>query len=198
MNFLGHLHLAHVSNSSLLGNLLGDFVRGNPQRHYPPKVTHGIRLHRFIDSYTDSHPAIVAIKPLFGERRRFSPIALDVFWDHCLVRHWDKFHQHSLTQFCEHAEQLTHPKFIHSAPDIILPERYQKVVTSMWDGGWIYSYQDLDNIGFALSRMSLRSVRMAPLADCFATLQQHYQTLDQVFLDFYPEVIEAVTEAKLK
>jgi acyl carrier protein phosphodiesterase len=30
MNFLAHLHLAHLADSSLSGNLLADFVRGNP------------------------------------------------------------------------------------------------------------------------------------------------------------------------
>jgi acyl carrier protein phosphodiesterase len=34
MNFLAHLHLAHLADSSLPGNLLADFVRGNPQ-DYP-------------------------------------------------------------------------------------------------------------------------------------------------------------------
>ena len=30
MNFLAHLHLAHLADSSLPGNLMADFVRGNP------------------------------------------------------------------------------------------------------------------------------------------------------------------------
>ncbi|STU59390.1 phosphodiesterase [Klebsiella pneumoniae subsp. ozaenae] len=29
MNFLAHLHLAHLADSSLPGNLMADFVRGN-------------------------------------------------------------------------------------------------------------------------------------------------------------------------
>ncbi len=35
MNFLAHLHLAHLADSSLPGNLMADFVRGNPQGDYP-------------------------------------------------------------------------------------------------------------------------------------------------------------------
>lgn len=34
MNFLAHLHLAHLADSSLPGNLMADFVRGNPQGDY--------------------------------------------------------------------------------------------------------------------------------------------------------------------
>ncbi len=36
MNFLAHLHLADLAESSLSGNLLADFVRGNPEESFPP------------------------------------------------------------------------------------------------------------------------------------------------------------------
>ncbi|NQF18717.1 ACP phosphodiesterase, partial [Enterobacter hormaechei] len=42
MNFLAHLHLAHLADSSLSGNLLADFVRGNPAEAYSPEVVDGI------------------------------------------------------------------------------------------------------------------------------------------------------------
>ncbi|WP_424719193.1 ACP phosphodiesterase, partial [Klebsiella quasipneumoniae] len=42
MNFLAHLHLAHLADSSLPGNLLADFVRGNPAADYQPEVVAGI------------------------------------------------------------------------------------------------------------------------------------------------------------
>lgn len=194
MNFLGHLHLADVSGSSLLGNLLGDFVRGNPDGRFPDDVVTGIRLHRFIDSYTDSHPGIIAIKPLFGEYRRFALIALDLFWDHCLINHWDKFHTQPFQQFCNHARKTTHPKYV----SVALPERYQAVISSMWEGQWLASYQQMDNVGYALERMSNRTPRMGPLAQCADVLNQHYTEFNQVFLDFYPEVIEAVNRQKIK
>ncbi|HGV2951774.1 ACP phosphodiesterase, partial [Escherichia coli] len=49
MNFLAHLHLAHLAESSLSGNLLADFVRGNPEESFPPDVVAGIHMHRRID-----------------------------------------------------------------------------------------------------------------------------------------------------
>lgn len=54
MNFLAHLHLAHLADSSLPGNLLADFVRGNPQGEYPADVVDGIYMHRRIDVMTDN------------------------------------------------------------------------------------------------------------------------------------------------
>ena len=56
MNFLAHLHLAHLADSSLSGNLLADFVRGNPAEAYSPEVVDGIFMHRRIDVLTDKLP----------------------------------------------------------------------------------------------------------------------------------------------
>ena len=52
MNFIAHLHLAHLADSSLPGNLLADFVRGNPQADYPADIVDGIFMHRRIDVMT--------------------------------------------------------------------------------------------------------------------------------------------------
>ncbi len=89
MNFLAHLHLAHLADNSLSGNLLADFVRGNPATHYPPDVVEGIYMHRRIDVMTDNLPEAREAREWFRhETRRVAPITLDVMWDHFLSRHW--------------------------------------------------------------------------------------------------------------
>lgn len=104
MNFLAHLHIADHSNSHLLGNLLGDFVKGDPSKLYDRDISNGIRLHRFVDRITDHHPIVNECKPHFtGVARRFAPIALDMFWDHCLAKHWNDFHSVSLEHFVKTA-----------------------------------------------------------------------------------------------
>ena len=91
MNFLAHLHLAHLADSSLSGNLLADFVRGNPETHYSPDVVEGIFMHRRIDVMTDNLPQVREAKEWFrSETRRVAPITLDVMWDHFLSRHWSE------------------------------------------------------------------------------------------------------------
>ncbi|WP_420848114.1 ACP phosphodiesterase, partial [Photobacterium sanctipauli] len=93
MNFLAHLHLAEQCNSHLAGNLLADFVRGDPYQQYPKHVADGIKLHRFVDSYIDSLPEVRECRQLFvPETRRVSGIALDITWDHFLARHWAQYH----------------------------------------------------------------------------------------------------------
>ncbi|OLQ84971.1 ACP phosphodiesterase [Vibrio ponticus] len=191
MNFLAHLHIAHVSNSSLMGNLLGDFVKGDPDKQYSHIVSQGIRLHRFVDSYTDSHSVMREAKSYFSpETRRFAGIALDVMWDHYLATNWKLYHDRPLNDFCRFAEREVKLEQHQSATISELPNRYLQMTTRMWQGQWLQSYQTLENIEFALQRMSLRSPRMAPLAECFAPLSAHYAELESLFVDFYPELLQ--------
>ncbi|MFV0575394.1 MAG: ACP phosphodiesterase [Vibrio sp.] len=185
MNFLAHLHIATHCQSSLMGNLLGDFVKGNPNQKYPKNIVDGIYLHRFVDRYTDTHPLVLEQKGVFpSQLRRFSPIALDMFWDHCLAKHWDQFYPDSLRGFLEQCQKEWH------SVNYFVPEKFTHTSQLMWKNQWLLSYQDIDNIVFALQRMSLRRERFSPLAECGQVLIKHYDDLKRIFFRLYPEVLE--------
>lgn len=190
MNYLAHLHIAEHTQSSFLGNFLGDFVKGNPDGLFNDRVVRGIRLHRFVDSYTDKHPLIKSIKPLFNnELRRFSPIALDMFWDHCLAKNWSLFHNHSLNHFSAQAQVvIANEKSELTQP---LPENFEKVSQLVWQGSWFEHYKKMQNIDFALQRIASRRPRMAPLAETFITLDRHYGRLNEMFFELYPDILAA-------
>ena len=192
MNYLAHLHIAQYSQTSLLGNFLGDFVKGNPDQLFNKKVVQGIRLHRFVDSYTDNHSLIKLTKPLFQkELRRFSPIALDMFWDHCLSKHWLAFHDHSLIDFSLQAQATIATEASELSQP--LPARFEKISALVWQGRWFEHYADIKNIEFALQRIASRRLRMAPLAGTFDTLLGHYDQLTATFFELYPNVLDAVS-----
>ncbi|MCG9702764.1 ACP phosphodiesterase [Vibrio natriegens] len=190
MNFLAHLHIADHCNSHLLGNLLGDFVKGDPSKQYQTDISNGIKLHRFVDRITDHHPIVEACKPHFtGVSRRFAPIALDMFWDHCLAKQWSAFHHHSLDKFVNAAYQRVDRDVCEQ-----LPEHFLVLHSRMWTGGWLQSYQDLENIEFALHRMSQRSPRMSDLTTTFAVLDEQYATLEAKFPLLYHDVLRQAFE----
>ncbi|EJN6829246.1 ACP phosphodiesterase [Vibrio cidicii] len=185
MNFLAHLHLAQFAGSNLLGNLLGDFVKGDPYPHYPKAIADGIRLHRLIDSFTDQHDLLSECKMRFPTQlRRFAPIALDLFWDHCLASHWSDYHPQTLEDFVALAQRA-----VNDAPQVALPDRFVLANDKIWSGRWLQSYQSMQNIEFALLRMSQRSPRMTPLSECGMTLARHYPFFVEQFAHFYPEVM---------
>lgn len=190
MNFLAHLHIADHCNSHLMGNLLGDFVKGDPSKQYQTDISNGIKLHRFVDRITDHHALVEECKPHFtGVARRFAPIALDMFWDHCLAKHWRTFSPQSLDSFVRYAYSEVNKQISED-----LPPRFLMLHSRMWSGGWLQSYQDLENIEFALHRMSQRSPRMADLTTTFEVLDSEYEQLEAKFAALYQDVLRQSAE----
>ncbi|MFH0290564.1 ACP phosphodiesterase [Vibrio owensii] len=190
MNFLAHLHIADHCNSHLMGNLLGDFVKGDPSKQYQTDISNGIKLHRFVDRITDHHALVEECKPHFtGVARRFAPIALDMFWDHCLAKHWRTFSPQSLDSFVRYAYSEVSKQISDD-----LPPRFLMLHSRMWSGGWLQSYQDLENIEFALHRMSQRSPRMADLTTTFEVLDNEYEQLEAKFAALYQDVLSQSAE----
>ena len=193
MNFLAHLHIASVTNTSFVGNFLGDFVKGDPEGQFNSDIVQGIRLHRFVDSYTDQHQIIKSLKPLFPEPlRRFSPIALDMFWDHCLAKHWDDFAFTSLADFCRQAQLQVEAE--SRLEENALPSRFEKVSQLAWQNRWFERYAKIETITFGLQRIALRSPRMARLEDTGQTLLEHYDLLSEQFFTLYPDVLQKTAE----
>ena len=58
MNFLAHIYLSDNSNEIILGNFMADFIKGNNFQHLPEGVIKGIKLHRAIDDFTDTHEIV--------------------------------------------------------------------------------------------------------------------------------------------
>jgi len=193
MNYLAHLHIADHTQTSFSGNFLGDFVKGDPDTQFPAEIVEGIRLHRYVDSFTDKHQQVLKAKLLFPKAlRRYAPIALDMFWDHCLALHWLKFHSLTLSQFCRLAEQNICNETSDSK--IVLPERFVQVNGWVWQDRWLESYQKIENIKYALQRMANRSERMAPLAETGVVLIEHYQSLTEVFEGLYKDLLVATKQ----
>ncbi|MBV7299051.1 ACP phosphodiesterase [Enterovibrio paralichthyis] len=193
MNYLAHLHIAKRCNSQLMGNLLADFVRGKPDGRFNPDTTQAIYLHRFVDSYIDNLPAIQSCRSLFPKSLyRFSAIALDIFWDHALVHHWQHFSSDAFSRFIENAEDAC----VDAArqENYPLPENYLRLSSRMWREGWIESYQDIHTLPFVLQRMSTRSPRMAPLAETADTLLTYRQPLLDAFVPIYEDVLQAALQ----
>ncbi len=73
MNHTAHCLLSYPDEQVLIGNFIGDYVKGRVWESFAPEVQRGILLHRTIDSFTDNHTAVRAsvarIRPFAG---RFS------------------------------------------------------------------------------------------------------------------------------
>lgn len=185
MNFLAHLHLAHLANSSLSGNLLADFVRGNPQQDYPADIVDGIYMHRRIDVMTDNLPQVKEAREWFRpETRRVAPITLDVMWDHFLSRHWAQISPEiALPEFTRYARA----EVTTILPDT--PERFLTLNEHLWSERWLERYGEMDFIQRVLNGMASRRPKLDALRDSWHDLDAHYDALETRFWQFYPQMM---------
>ncbi|CAI1007844.1 MULTISPECIES: ACP phosphodiesterase [Serratia] len=193
MNYLAHLHLASLAESSLLGNLLADFVRGNPAGEYDPAVVAGIMMHRRVDVLTDNLPQVRACRAYFSEEhRRVAPITLDVVWDHFLARHWQQLEPSlSLPSFTQQAQSQILPHLP------LTPPRFQNLNGYIWPERWLERYAELPFIGNVLAGMASRRPRLAALAGSFADVERNYHQLETQFWQFYPQMMQQAKDKQL-
>ena len=185
MNYLAHLFLSDGTPESLIGNLLGDFAKGSIENIYSLKIIEGIYLHRKIDSFTDSHPIFRSSKRLIGvDRRRFSGIMIDVFYDHFLAKNWSNYSSIPLAEFTNNVYQvlLENQK--------ILPDRLKNILPDMIAHDWLASYRETAAINRAINGLSRRIKRQNNLFGGVEELFLNYQQLQADFSMFFPELID--------
>ncbi|RWR00633.1 ACP phosphodiesterase [[Pantoea] beijingensis] len=193
MNFLAHLHLASLADSSLLGNLMADYVRGNPYVAWSKPVADGISLHRRVDAMTDSLPEVREARGYFrAATRRVAPITLDVIWDHFLALNWDRVQPDiSLHAFLQQAQSVIEPQLA------ITPERFQNLNRYLWKERWLEHYADAEYLEKVLRGMASRRPRLASLSDSYQDFATHYHLFATHFWQFYPRMMERARQQTL-
>ena len=92
MNFLAHIYLSGTDEKILVGNFMGDYVKGRDYLKYPEDIRKGLLLHRQIDFYTDNHPIVKnSKKRIESVYRKYSGIIIDIFYDYFLATNWPDY-----------------------------------------------------------------------------------------------------------
>jgi acyl carrier protein phosphodiesterase len=194
MNHFAHLVLAQPTVESAVGNLLGDFARGVNADSLMPPVRAGLFNHRAVDRYTDNHPLVLEMKHHFSRRRRrFAGIALDIYFDHLLLQHWDMFEQRQLEPLiADFYRRLADGQALMPGPDM------RRVTQRMIDYDWFGSYRDVDAIAESLDRVAARIRFANDFDNAIEDLQRHHDEIRDGFLEFYPQLQRHVAEQAIE
>ncbi|MFA5493572.1 MAG: ACP phosphodiesterase [Porticoccaceae bacterium] len=185
MNYLAHLLLSGPDRDVQVGGLLGDFVKGPLRGELPPRIEHGIRLHRRIDVITDRHPAFVsATNRLPAQWRRYRGILLDIYFDHLLARRWGDFHDTPLAEFCQ---DFYRHLARHQA---ILPARALHFCQVAPQVHWLESYRLPDAVPTVLDNVGKRLRHQVALGDAWPALDAERVRLQQDFETLMTDLIE--------
>ncbi|MEQ8881287.1 MAG: ACP phosphodiesterase [Cyclobacteriaceae bacterium] len=185
MNFLAHIYLSGRDDKTIIGNFIGDFVKGNQILNFEKEVMNGILLHREIDRFTDDHPIVLESKKRLWEKyHHYSPVIVDVYYDHFLAANWANYHDEPLQGFTEGVYDMleqNHKK---------LPERVIRMLYHMKKDNWLYHYQTVEGIRQTLTGMARRTRFKSSLENAHEDLKKDYDHYKSDFESFFPELIQ--------
>jgi len=183
MNFLAHIFLSGKDELVKIGNFMADSIKGKTYENYPKKIKIGILLHRFIDSYTDSHAIFrQTTKLLHKNYGHYSGVLADMFYDHFLCKNWQNYSNENLFDFVQHfyiSLENNHK---------ILTERTKNMLPYMQKANWLYNYQFLDQLEIILSQMDSRTDNKSRMRFAIADLKKHYTDFEQDFFLFFEDI----------
>ncbi len=184
MNFLAHAHLSFNHPQILLGNIISDFVKGKKQYDYPDLILKGIKLHRAIDNFTDTHQATKEIKLIFKPQYGlYAGAFVDVVYDYFLANDNTQFMlEENLNQFA----QQTYTTLTQNIP--LLPEAFNKMLPYMIEQNWLYHYKNKAFIQKSFIGLVRRATYLAESDIAFALFHRHEAAIKNLYNNFYPDV----------
>ena len=185
MNFLAHCFLSHDDEDVLVGNFIGDFVKGRAWEQYAPTVQRGILLHRAIDGFTDAHAlcrqSAARLRPYAG---RYAPAVLDILVDHLLAQNWARYTAVPLDDFIDKTYEILGRR----APEF--PAELAARLPFMLAGRFLDEYKTEAGMCTVLARFS----RRVPLAEQGRSVLEaffaEFEVYDADFQQFFPELME--------
>ncbi len=189
MNFLAHILLSGSDDDILVGNFMGDFVKGSQWKALPERVAQGALLHRFIDFQADVHPISVELRthlhPVVG---KYASVALDMLFDHLLASDFERYAAQSLSSFVE-------PTYLRlQSKTHLMPPPCRYLFERMKADDWLSSYATYNGLEHAMLRLERRigrQVGFEHLREVFETEEVHFMNGFQLI---FPEIQQRCSE----
>ncbi|MBL0048698.1 MAG: DUF479 domain-containing protein [Bacteroidetes bacterium] len=183
MNFLAHLYLSGDSEGLLIGNFIADAVKGKAHEKFSEPIQKGIILHRRIDMFTDSHPIVLqSCKRLWDKYRHYSPVIIDIFYDHFLAANWKYYSNIPLEKFADDSYRLMENNLN------IFPEKIKIMLPYMSKHNWLVMYAQVEGIRKTLTGMSRRTPFESGMETAVESLVEHYPLFKNEFELFFEEL----------
>jgi acyl carrier protein phosphodiesterase len=183
MNYLGHLYLSGSDPLVVLGNFMGDAIKGRDLSRFPGRVEQGIRLHRAIDSFTDQHPSLSAGRErVRAHAGRYAGVVMDLFYDHLLASQWQRWHATELPDFAAAMYEVL------AAQEAHMPAETRFLFGHMRSGDWLSNYATLEGVGRSLHGLSRRAPHGAAMSGAERVLADNLEAYRAEFDIFLPAI----------
>ena len=182
MNVLAHIYLSGDSEKIIIGNYIGDYVKGRDYLNID--LVAGNNTSRILP-FTDRHPVVHRSKIYFSRKyHKYSGVITDIIYDHFLCKEWNFFSRRPL-------ESVTYNFYRAMVNNYdILPENVRQMMPFFIINNWIESYQTLSGIKNVLKTLSKRTT--LPNETRFAMHALKNYSLQDDFMEFFPQLIDYV------
>ena len=181
MNYLAHLFLSGSNPAIIVGNFIGDSVRGSQLDHFSEGIQKGIQLHRAIDTFTDQHPLVHEAKsffvPVFD---KYSGVLIDIFFDHVLAKN---FSNYSLLSLNDYSQKILR---VLSENKKDLPEAALGFYKYMVANDVPQCYANLKGIQMVLGGMTYRIKNRFNLVDAIEIFNANAIYIEELFTTYFP------------
>jgi len=185
LNYLAHAFLSFGDEKILVGNLLGDFIKGRKNlENLPSDIQRGIILHRKIDAFTDNHEIVKqSIKRLKPSQKRYSPVVSDIFYDYFLSNNWNKYTNVEIQDFANQTYTFLENNYSY------MLERPLRIYKKMIAANWLVDYKSYEKIEFVMDKLASRITNPNNFQNAIHDLKEHEVALNEDFNHFFPELL---------
>ena len=187
MNVLAHIYLSGDSEKIIIGNYIGDYVKGKDYLNYPEQIRKGIIIHRRIDAFTDRHPVVHRSKIFFSRKyHKYAGVVTDIIYDHFLTKEWDLFSRRPLESVTYNFYRAMVNNYQYMPPNV------KEMMPFFIINNWIESYQTIKGIRLVLKTLSKHSSLPKETRFAIHALKKNYHSLQDDFMEFFPQLIDYV------
>lgn len=185
MNYLAHSFLSNNNTDLIIGNFIADHIHGNNFENLSPGIIEGIKLHRKIDAFTDSHQKFKESKRFFYSGfEKYSGILVDIYFDHLLAKNYNNHTTVPLQEYCDNVYS------IYSQNKNILPKSSQAFLNYVLQNNIYHAYsttQGIEQVLFHLSHRINHPVKLHHSMDLF---NQNIEQLQNNFELFFKDAVK--------
>jgi acyl carrier protein phosphodiesterase len=182
MNHLSHAVLSFPNKKMMVGQFLGDGVRGKDFNYFEPEIRAGILLHRWIDSNLDSFQFIQQIRAeIRSEVGLYSPVFIDILLDHFRAKHFDTLGMGKLKKFQDDWISMLLP-FENQ-----MSRRLLGYYQAMLKYQWFQTYESIEGTQEVLIQMAMRLPKSDGLRVASIKMPEFVTQFENDYLQFWSE-----------
>ena len=184
MNYLAHAYLSFNNTDLLVGNMISDYVKGKKQFEYSAAIQAGIKLHRAIDEFTDTHQTTFEIKKYFKPAYRlYAGAFTDVVYDYYLANDINEFkNDNSLKIFTQKTYTVLQTQTSN------FPEKFAAMFPYMQKQDWLYNYQFNEGMQKSFGGLARRAKYIGETDTAYQIFLQNKDAIKGWYNIFFPQL----------